>query len=55
VLTVVGLGADLAAARVAAERAVDGIDFDGLQRRHDIAAAAPALRGVVPVTAGTPR
>ena len=55
VLTVVGRGHDLASARAAAERAVDAIHFDGLQRRHDIAAAAPALRATVPVMAGTPR
>jgi phosphoribosylamine---glycine ligase len=55
VLTVVGLGADLVAARAAAERAVDAIDFDGLQRRHDIAAAAPTPRATVPATMGTTR
>jgi phosphoribosylamine--glycine ligase len=55
VLTLVGTGADLASARAAAERAVDAIDFDGLQRRHDIAAAATAPRATAPVTAGTPR
>ena len=36
VLTVVGRGADLAAARAVAERAADAIAFPGLQRRHDI-------------------
>ena len=36
VLTVVGRGADLEAARALAERAADAIAFDGLQRRHDI-------------------
>jgi len=41
VLTVVGRGADLAAARAAAERAADRISWDGLQRRHDIAASLP--------------
>ncbi len=41
VLTVVGEGPDLAAARAAAERAADSIAFQGLQRRHDIAASVP--------------
>lgn len=41
VLTVVGRGADLDAARTAAERAADGIHWDGLQRRHDIGADVP--------------
>ena len=36
VLTVVGRGPDLAAAREQAEGAVERISFDGLQRRHDI-------------------
>jgi phosphoribosylamine---glycine ligase len=38
IMTVVGRGSSLADARSAAERAADGISFDGLQRRHDIAA-----------------
>ena len=38
VLTVVGQGPDLAAAREVAERAADAIAWDGLQRRRDIAA-----------------
>jgi phosphoribosylamine---glycine ligase len=42
VLTVVGQGADLDAARAVAERAADGIGWDGLQRRHDIGAAFAA-------------
>jgi phosphoribosylamine--glycine ligase len=41
VLTVVGRGADLDAARAAAERAADAIGWDGLQRRHDIGADVP--------------
>jgi phosphoribosylamine--glycine ligase len=41
VLTVVGRGADLAAARTAAEAAADAISWAGLQRRHDIAADPP--------------
>jgi phosphoribosylamine--glycine ligase len=42
VLTVVGRGADIAAARAAAERAADRITWDGMQRRHDIAANLPS-------------
>jgi phosphoribosylamine---glycine ligase len=38
VLTVVGRGADVAAARAAAERAADMISWPGMQRRHDIGA-----------------
>lgn len=41
VLTVVGRGADLASAREAAERAADLISWNGMQRRHDIAAVLP--------------
>ncbi|HET7027471.1 MAG TPA: phosphoribosylamine--glycine ligase [Candidatus Limnocylindrales bacterium] len=50
VLTVVGRGADLDAARAAAEAAADRIAWSGMQRRHDIAAATTA--GVA-VGAGT--
>jgi phosphoribosylamine-glycine ligase len=50
VLTVVGRGADLAGARATAERAADAISWDGVQRRHDIAADLPAT----PVTVGSP-
>ena len=39
VLTVVARGADLAAARAAAEEAADRITWDGMQRRRDIGAA----------------
>jgi phosphoribosylamine--glycine ligase len=46
VLTVVGRGADLSAARDLAERAADAIGWDGLQRRRDIAAEF-ATAGVV--------
>jgi phosphoribosylamine--glycine ligase len=42
VLAVVGRGSDLAEARARAERAADAISFDGVQRRHDIAADAPS-------------
>jgi phosphoribosylamine--glycine ligase len=41
VLTVVGRGADLGSARDAAERAARAIGWDGMQRRHDIAAEPP--------------
>lgn len=43
VLTVVGRGPDLAAARDVAERAADAISWDGLQRRRDIGIDAPDL------------
>ncbi|HEY7735354.1 MAG TPA: phosphoribosylamine--glycine ligase [Candidatus Limnocylindrales bacterium] len=43
VLTVVGRGSDLDAARGVAERAADSIGWPGLQRRHDIAAGATAI------------
>jgi phosphoribosylamine--glycine ligase len=39
VMTVVGRGPNLAAARDAGERAAETVTFDGLQRRRDIAAA----------------
>ena len=45
VLTVVGRGRDLAAAREAAEAAADAISWDGLQRRRDIAADLPMPAG----------
>ena len=45
ILTVVGRGPDLAAARAAAEAAADRIAWPGLQRRHDIGLAAPAPVG----------
>ena len=49
VLAVVGRGADVNAARDAAERAADLISFSGLQRRRDVAAGDPAgvARGAV--------
>ncbi len=49
VLTVVGRGPDLAAARDAAERGADAVTFAGLQRRHDIAT------GPLTASAGTRR
>jgi phosphoribosylamine--glycine ligase len=48
VLTVVSGWTDLPGARAGAEAAADLISWDGMQRRHDIAAvlpAAPALIG----------
>jgi phosphoribosylamine--glycine ligase len=42
VISVVGRGPDLAAARDAAERAADAISWPGMQRRRDIAARLPA-------------
>jgi phosphoribosylamine--glycine ligase len=42
VMAVVGLGSSLAAARAEAERAADRVRWDGMQRRHDIAARLPA-------------
>ncbi len=45
VLAVVGRGDDLPAAREAAERAADAVTWNGMQRRHDIAAILPAPAG----------
>ena len=42
VLSVVGLGGTLAAARANAEAAADRIAWQGMQRRRDIAARLPA-------------
>jgi phosphoribosylamine--glycine ligase len=47
VLTVVGRGADLSRARDAAEKAADRISWDGMQRRHDIAASLPPAPATV--------
>ena len=41
VLTIVGRGPALNEAREAAEQAADAIEWDGLQRRRDIAAELP--------------
>jgi phosphoribosylamine--glycine ligase len=41
IVTVVGRGSDLAAARRVAEQAADAIEWPGLQRRHDIAETLP--------------
>ncbi len=54
VLTVVGRGSELEAAREGAERAADAIAWDGLQRRRDIALDAPAP-AESPALAGTSR
>jgi phosphoribosylamine--glycine ligase len=51
VLTVVGRGPDLARARDAAEDAASLISWDGMQRRHDIAATLPPA----PATVGAGR
>ena len=51
VLTVVGRGPDLAGARDAAEDAASLISWDGMQRRHDIAATLPPA----PATVGAGR
>ena len=56
VVTVVGQGTDLGAARAAAECLADVIDFDGLQRRHDIARdrPAPPVSSAKSIRAGVP-
>lgn len=41
VLAVTALGTGIDAARAAAERAADAVSWDGMQRRHDIAARLP--------------
>jgi len=53
VLTVVGRGADLRAAREQAEDAAERISFDGLQRRHDI--GLQAILAASPFVAGSAR
>jgi phosphoribosylamine--glycine ligase len=45
VLSVVGLGSTLVAARTSAEKAADKVTWQGMQRRHDIAARLPAATG----------
>ena len=49
VLTVVGRGSTIELARATAEEAADAIAWDGMQRRHDIAADLPGA--YVPVGA----
>ena len=53
VLAVVGLGATIPAARAAAEKAADNITWNGMQRRHDIAAVLPVAAATAPA-AGSP-
>jgi len=53
VLSVVGLGRTIAAARATAERAAEMIGWQGMQRRHDIAARLPAGTGA-PASAASP-
>jgi phosphoribosylamine--glycine ligase len=48
VLAVVGLGSTIRAARVAAENAADHISWQGMQRRHDIAAVLPRAAATAP-------
>jgi phosphoribosylamine--glycine ligase len=52
VLSVVGRGADLAAARIAATDAADRIHAAGLQRRHDIAAVGTEVARLPFATTG---
>jgi phosphoribosylamine--glycine ligase len=47
VLTIVGRGPNVEAARVAAEAAVDRVSFDGLQRRRDIGFDPEALAALI--------
>ncbi len=54
VLTVVGRGPDLAAARLRAETAADAISWPGMQRRRDIAAEPPSTRVVAGGPVGAP-
>jgi phosphoribosylamine--glycine ligase len=54
VLTVVGRGPNLGAARRVAERAANAVTFEGLQRRHDIATGPLATRAAVGGGAGRP-
>ena len=48
VLAVVGLGSTIRAARAAAENAADHISWQGMQRRHDIAAVLPRAAATAP-------
>ena len=56
VLSVVGLGSSVAAARARAETAANCISWEGMQRRHDIAAnvstPGAATAAAAPITAG---
>jgi phosphoribosylamine--glycine ligase len=51
VLAVVGTGSTVATARAAAETAADKITWNGMQRRHDIAAKLPVAAATPPKTA----
>ncbi len=53
VVAVVGRGADLAAARVAADAAAGAVSFPGAQRRHDIALAVPTREPLAGAGAAT--
>ena len=53
VLTVVGQGPDIAAARIAAELAADLLTWTRMQRRHDIGASAPGGDVAPAATAAT--
>jgi phosphoribosylamine--glycine ligase len=46
VIAVVGRGPDIGAARDGAERAAEAVTWDGVQRRHDIAADLPMTAAV---------
>ena len=50
VLAVVGLGATVETARACAEAAAEHISWDGMQRRHDIAAKLPKAAATPPAT-----
>jgi len=51
----VGLGTTIPAARACAEKAADLISWDGMQRRHDIAAALPGVSAGREAAATSPR
>jgi len=53
VLTVVSRGPDIAAGRIAAERAADLLTWTGMQRRHDIGASARGADAATAATAAT--
>ena len=54
VLAVVGLGTTIPAARACAEKAADLISWDGMQRRHDIAAVLPGASAGREAAAASP-
>jgi phosphoribosylamine--glycine ligase len=55
VLSVVSLGSSLPTARAGAERAADLVSWEGMQRRHDIAARLPAIAPTASEAAASPR